>query len=127
MSKIPTYRKHLIGLVKDEHLHGIGLEDTALDHVVDTAGGADNHLGAILKGLHVVADAGATDAGVAFDVHEVADGNDDLLNLLSKLTRGRKNKRLARLDVRVDLLQGRDRESSSLASTGLGLGNDIVA
>jgi hypothetical protein len=105
-SKISAYRKHLIGLVKDEHLHGISLEEATLNHVVNAAGGADNHLGALLKGLHVVADAGATDAGVAFDVHEVADGNDDLLDLLSKLTRGGKDKCLARLYVRVDLLQG---------------------
>lgn len=121
-----TYRKHLIGLVEDEHLHGVGLEEAALDHVVDTAGGADNDLGAVLKSLHVITNAGATNAGVALDVHEVANGDNDLLDLLGQLTSGGKDEGLALLDVGVDLLQNRDGEGGSLASTGLGLGNDIV-
>jgi hypothetical protein len=122
-----TYRKHLIGLVEDEHLHAVGLEEAALDHVVDTAGGTNNDLGAVLESLHVITDAGATNAGVALDVHEVADGDNDLLDLPGKLTGGSKDERLALLDVGVDLLEDRDGEGSSLASTGLGLGNDIVA
>jgi hypothetical protein len=63
---------------------------------------------------------------VALDVHEVADGDNDLLDLLGKLTGGSKDERLALLDVGVDLLEDRDGEGSGLASTGLGLSNDIV-
>ncbi|EPE06346.1 hypothetical protein F503_02474 [Ophiostoma piceae UAMH 11346] len=122
-----TSGQHLIGLVEDKHLHGIGLQETALDHVLDTAGGADNDLGAVLEGLHVVTDAGATNAGVALDVHEVADGDNDLLDLLGQLAGGGEDQGLALLDVGVDLLQHGDGEGGSLASTGLGLGNDIVA
>jgi hypothetical protein len=122
-----TARQHLIGLVEDEHLHGVGLEDATLDHVVDTAGGSDNDLGAVLEGLHVVANAGTTDTGVALDVHEVTDGDNDLLDLLGKLAGGGEDEGLAGLDVGVKLLEDRDGESSGLASTGLGLGNDIVA
>lgn len=122
-----TYRKHLVGLVKDEHLHAVGLEEAALDHVVDTAGGTDNDLGAVLKSLHVITNAGAANAGVALNVHEVTDGNNDLLDLLSKLTGRGKDQGLALLDVGVDLLQNRDRESGGLAGTGLSLSNDIVA
>ena len=122
-----TTRQHLVGLVEDEHLHVVGLEDATLDHVVDTARSADNDLGTVLEGLHVVSDAGAANAGVALDVHEVTDGDDDLLDLLSELTGGGEDKRLAGLDVGVDLLEGRDGEGSRLTGTGLGLRNDIVA
>lgn len=122
-----TYRKHLVGLVKNEHLHGIGLQESTLNHVVDTTRGTDDDLGAILEGLHVLTDAGTTDTGVALDVHEVTNGDDDLLNLLSQLTGGGKNEGLALLEVGVDLLEDRDGESGSLSGTGLGLGDDIVA
>lgn len=94
---------------------------------MDTARGTDDDLRAVLERLHVVTDAGAANAGVALDVHEVTDGNDDLLDLLSKLTGGGENQSLARLDVGVDLLQDGDREGGGLAGTRLGLGNDIVA
>lgn len=122
-----TYRKHLVGLIEDEHLHAVGLQEAALDHVLDTAGGADDNLGTILEGLHVIADAGTTNAGVALDVHEVTDGDDDLLDLLSQLTGRGEDEGLAGLQVGVDLLQDRDGEGGGLAGTRLGLGNDIVA
>lgn len=94
---------------------------------MDTARGADNDLGAVLEGLHVITDAGAANAGVALNVHEVTDGDDDLLDLLGQLTGGSKDEGLALLDVGVDLLEDRDGEGSGLASTGLGLGNHIMA
>jgi hypothetical protein len=122
-----TARQHLVGLVEDEHLHVVGLQDATLDHVLDTAGSTDNDLGTILEGLHVVADAGTTNAGVALDVHEVTDGDDDLLDLLSELTGGGEDKCLAGLDALVDLLEGRDGEGGRLSGTGLGLGDNIVA
>lgn len=122
-----TARQHLIGLVEDEHLHGVGLEDTALDHVVDTAGGTDNDLRTVSECLHVISYGGTTDTGVALNVHEVTDGDNDLLDLLGKLTGGSKDKSLAGLDVGVDLLEDGDGESGSLAGTGLGLGNNVVA
>jgi len=122
-----TYRQHLVSLIKNEHLHGVGLQEAPLDHVLDTTRSANNNLGTILKGLHVIANTGSTNAGVALDLHEVANGDDDLLDLLSQLASGGKNESLALLDVRVDLLQDRDGESSGLAGTRLGLGNNIVA
>lgn len=112
-----TARQHLVGLVEDEHLHVVGLEDAALDHVVDTAGSADNDLGTILKSLHVITDAGAANAGVAGNIHEVTDGDDDLLDLLGQLAGGGEDKSLAGLDVGVDLLEGRDGEGSRFTGT----------
>lgn len=122
-----TYRKHFVGLIKDEHLHAVGLEETTLDHVVDTAGGTNNDLGAVLEGLHVITNGGATNAGVALDVHEVTDGDNNLLDLLGKLAGGGEDESLAGLEAGVDLLENGDGEGGSLASTGLSLSNDIVA
>jgi len=122
-----TAGQHLVGLVEDELLHAVGLEDAALDHVVNTAGGTDNDLGTLLESLHVVADVGATNAGVALDLHEVADGDNDLLDLLSKLAGGSEDQGLAGLDAGVDLLEDGDGEGGGLAGTGLGLGDNVVA
>jgi hypothetical protein len=122
-----TARQHLVSLVEDEHLHVVGLQDTTLNHVVDTSGGTDNNLGTVLEGLHVVTDGGTTNAGVAGNVHEVTDGDNDLLDLLGQLTGGGEDKRLAGLDVGVDLLEGGDGEGSRLSGTRLSLRNDIVA
>ena len=122
-----TTGQHLVGLVEDEHLHVVGLKDTALDHVLDTAGSTDNDLRAVLKGLHVVTDGGTTNAGVALDVHEVTDGDDDLLDLLGQLAGGGENESLAGLDGGVDLLEGGDREGSGFTRTRLSLCDDIVA
>ena len=121
-----TAGQHLIGLIKNEHLHGVGLEETALDHVVDTSWGSDNDVWAILESLHVITDRGTSDTGVALNVHEVSDGDDDLLNLLGQLAGWGEDKSLALLDSWVQLLEDRDGESGGLSGTRLGLGNDIV-
>lgn len=63
---------------------------------------------------------------MTLDLHEVADGDDNLLDLLSQLTSWGKNQSLASLDVGVDLLKDGDGESGSLAGTGLGLSDNIV-
>ena len=90
-----TTRQHLVSLIEHEHLHAVGLEDTALDHVLDTARRADHDLWAILKSLHIISYARAADAGVALDLHEVADGDHDLLDLLREFTSGCKDQGLA--------------------------------
>ena len=121
-----TYGKHLIGLIENEHLHGVGLQESALDHVVNTAWGTNDDLRTFLKNLHVLTNAGTTNAGVALNLHEIANSDNNLLNLLGQLASGGENQSLALLNSRVDLLESRDRESSSLASTRLGLGNNIM-
>ena len=60
------------------------------------------------------------------DVHEVTDGDDDLLNLLRKLAGGGEDESLALLDLGVDVLENRDGEGSGLAGTGLGLSDNIT-
>ena len=122
-----TYGKHLIGLIENEHLHGVGLQESALDHVVNTAWGTNDDLRTFLKNLHVLTNAGTTNAGVAFDIHEVTNGNNDLLNLLSQLTGWGEDQCLTLLEVWVELLENGDGECSSLSGTRLSLSNDIVA
>jgi hypothetical protein len=63
---------------------------------------------------------------VALDLHEVADGDNDLLDLLGELTGGGEDQGLAGLDAGVDLLEDRDGEGGGLAGTGLGLGDNVV-
>lgn len=93
---------------------------------MDTAGGANNDLGTILNRLDVVTNGGATNASVGIDVHEVADGDDNLLDLLGQLTGGGKNESLALLELGIDVLKDRDGEGGSLASTGLSLGDNVA-
>jgi hypothetical protein len=105
----------------------VGLQDTALDHVLNTTGSADDDLGTVLESLHIITNAGAANAGVALNVHEVADGDNDLLDLLGELASGGEDESLAGLDVGVKLLEDGDREGSGFTRTGLGLCNNIVA
>jgi len=122
-----TYRKHLIGLIKDEHLHGVGLQESASDHILDTTRGTDNDLGTFLKSLHVITNAGTTNACMALNVHKVSNSNNNLLDLLCQFTGGSKDQSLALLDVGVELLQDGDGEGGGFSGTRLGLSNNIVA
>ena len=64
---------------------------------------------------------------MALDVHEISNGNNNFLDLLSQLTGGSKDEGLALLDIRVELLEDGDRESGSLSGARLSLSNDIVS
>lgn len=92
---------------------------------MDTTWRTNDNLGTILKSLHILANVGTTNTSMALNVHEVTDGNNNLLDLLRKLSGRRKDQSLASLELRVDLLEARDGESCSLASSRLGLCNDI--
>ena len=120
-----TDRKHLIGLIQNKHLHRVGLENTALNHVLNTSWSADDNLRPILKSLHIIPDTCTANARMTFNIHEVANGNDDFLDLLSKLTGRCEDQSLASLDVGVKLLQDGDGESCGLSGTRLGLRNDV--
>jgi len=122
-----TARQHLISFVEDEHLHVVGLKNATLNHVLDTTGSADDDVGSLLKSLHVIANAGPTNAGMAFNVHEITNGDDNLLDLLGQLTSRGEDEGLAGLDVGIKLLEDRDGEGSRFTGTRLGLRNHIVA
>jgi hypothetical protein len=121
-----TTRQHLIGLIEDKELDLVGLEGASLDHIVDTAWSTDNDVDTILEDLDIITDDSSTNAGVALDVHEVSDGNNDLLDLLSQLTGWGQDKSLALLDRKIDLLENGDGESGGLSGTGLGLSDNIT-
>lgn len=88
---------------------------------------SDNDLGSVLEGLHVITNAGTANAGVALNAHEVTNGNNDLLNLLGKLTGGREDESLAGLEGWVDLLEDGDGEGGGLSGSGLRLCDHIVS
>lgn len=82
-----------------------------------TAWSTDNNLGSCLESLHVVPNASTSDTSMAVDRHEVTDGNNDFLDLLSELASGRKNQSLTGLDVGVELLQDGNGKCSGFSST----------
>jgi hypothetical protein len=122
-----TARQHLVGLVKNEELHAVRLEHTTLNHVLDTTWSSNDNLRTLGESLDVITDTGATDASVAFNFHEIANGYHDLLDLLSQLTSWSENEGLAGLEIRINLLQSRDGKGGSLSGTGLSLSNNIAA
>jgi len=124
--RLLTYRKHLIGLIEDKHLHRLSLQNPALDHVVHAAGSSNNDLGAILDRLDVVTNSSATNASMGINVHEITDGDDNLLDLLRKLTSGGENQGLALLELGINVLENRDGEGGSLAGTRLCLCDHIT-
>jgi hypothetical protein len=85
---LETTREHLVGLVENEDLKVVALEETLLHHVVDTTWGADNDVNALLENLDLIADDGATDASVNLDADELTDLLDDEGDLLGELSGG---------------------------------------
>ena len=97
-------------------------QSAAVDHVKDTAGGADNDVDAGLEAAHVLLHAGAANAGHALGLHVVAEGHHDLLDLLGQLARGGQHEGLDLALGHVNALQHRDGEGGRLAGTRLGPG-----
>ena len=64
---------------------------------------------------------------MTFYVHVVAKSDDNLLDLLGKLTGRCEDECLSAFNGEVELLEDGYREGCGFASTGLGLSNDIVA
>lgn len=122
-----TTAEHLVGLIEDEDLHVLGVEDIALEHVQDTSRGPDDDLDTAAEDLDVVSDQGSTDAGVRGDLEELSEGLADLLGLLGELTGGCEDESLGTGVVEIDILQDADAESRRLSSSGLGLGDGITA
>jgi len=121
-----TTGQHLIGFIETEYLDVIGPEGPAVDHIEDPTRSADDDVNTLLQLAHILADVGSTDTGVTFDVHIVAESNDDLLNLLSKLAGRGEDESLGALEREVEFLEDGDGEGGGFASAGLSLGDDIV-
>jgi len=123
---LETAGQHFISLIEAENLDSVGPEGPTVDHIVHSTGSTDDNLNALLQLGHVLTNVGPADTGVAFNVHVVTESDDDLLDLLGKLTGRCEDEGLSPFDREVELLEDRDREGCGLASTGLGLSDDIV-
>lgn len=110
-------RQHLVGLIEHEQTDGVQAKGSATDHVVDTTRCAHHHMHTLLQSADILSDSGTTDTAVDADVHEVADGGDDLDDLLGKLSGRSQDKRLALAVGDIELLQDGDGESGGLAGT----------
>mmetsp|Transcript_21792 Transcript_21792/g.47600 ORF Transcript_21792/g.47600 Transcript_21792/m.47600 type:complete len:334 (-) Transcript_21792:324-1325(-) len=101
---LETPGKHLIGLVKDEHLDVVSPQAAPAEHIIDATRGANNNVHASTQDASILTDASATHAGVALHLQVVTEGPHDLLNLLSKLTGGSQHQSLALLSVVVQVV-----------------------
>ena len=119
-------REHFVGFVEAEHLDVVGAESTTVDHVEYTTGCADDDVGTLLELSHILANVGPANAGVALDLEVVTEGDDDFLDLLGELSGGSENQGLGSLDAHVELLENGNGEGCGLASTRLGLRNNVV-
>ena len=123
---LETAGQHLICFIETEHFDVGGNEGLTADHIEDTTGCTDDDRNTSLQLGHVFTDVGTTDTGMAFDIHVVAESNNDFLNLLSKLTGRCDDECLSRYYCRVEFLEDGDGKGCSLASTRLSLSDDIV-
>jgi hypothetical protein len=89
-------------------------ESSSLNHIIDTTGGTNDDMNAILKSADVVPNSSTTNASVDADVHEVTKGHDDFDDLLSKLTSWSKDQSLAIADSDIQSLENPDGEGGSL-------------
>ena len=124
---LETLGQHLVSLLETEDLDVVSPEGPAVDHIEDATRSTNDNLRALPQLCHVLTDVGPTNRGVAFDVHVVAEGNDDLLNLLSKLGGRCEDENLGAFNREVELLKGGDGEGCGLANIRRCLSNDIVA
>mmetsp|Transcript_29253 Transcript_29253/g.61929 ORF Transcript_29253/g.61929 Transcript_29253/m.61929 type:complete len:327 (+) Transcript_29253:678-1658(+) len=77
--------QHLVRLVQDEQFDVPRPHRAALDHVVQTAGGAADHVHPALQLANILAHTLPADAAVRLHVHEVADREDHLVRLRRQL------------------------------------------
>ena len=87
-----TTVEQLVGFIQNEHLDVAGAQVAATDHVGDTSRSTRDDVLAVVELADVFADVGSTNACMALDIHVVAEGHDDGLNLSCQFTGGRQNK-----------------------------------
>lgn len=80
--------QHLVGLVQNEELQVVGLQEAAAHHVVHTSWGANDNMLALLEDTDVLTDNSATNTGVHLGVKELTDGVHHVGDLHGQLTRG---------------------------------------
>ncbi len=132
--------EHLVGLVEDQALDVLEAQLLLARQVQQAARGADDHVDALLQGLHLrLIGPAAVDRGDA-DVAHLAGGQEVVGDLLAQLARRDDDeglrgvgqglgRRAARLDVGGDgdALEERKAEAQRLAGAGLGLADHVRA
>jgi hypothetical protein len=134
-----VYCKHFVCLVEDKHFDVVCVESTTvLDHVQDTTGCAHDDVNTFLKDSNILVNnslTGNTSMTLTsavegkkpyLHVQEISKGDDNLLNLLRKLSCGSKDQCLTLPDGVVNLLEHTDGKCSSCSGTGRRLDNDIM-
>ena len=81
-----TPRQHFISLIQTENLDVVGPESSTINHIKYSPRGSDNDLNAFLEFSNVFTNVSASNTGVALDVHVIAQGDNDFLNLLGQFT-----------------------------------------
>ena len=82
-------------------------------------------MSAMLKIHYVVVDVSPADAAVHLDLHEVAQGQENALRLLSQFSCGGKNEDLRLSECHVGCLERTYCEHAGLSSTTLALDNHV--
>lgn len=94
------------------------LEGISLDEIFDSSWGADNNLdAAILECIPILLGVSSSNAATSVDVDELAEAEDDLVDLLGEFSGGGEDDGLALRGLRVDQLQDSDGKGSSFACT----------
>ena len=103
-----------------------GAQSSPTDHVKHSPGSSRDNVLAVVQLADVLTQIGASDAGVALDVHVVPQGQDNLLDLNCQFSGGREAEDLGLPDGRVDALEDGHREGGSLSGTGLSLSDHVA-
>mmetsp|Transcript_51302 Transcript_51302/g.116916 ORF Transcript_51302/g.116916 Transcript_51302/m.116916 type:complete len:377 (+) Transcript_51302:70-1200(+) len=117
--------QHLIGLIQHKGQHRVQDQVPLGDHIVHAPGGPHYQVLAVPELVDVLADGGASNAGVAPELQVITQSQAHFLDLLSQLTSGGQDQPLALVSRIVNPLQGPHREKRRLASPGLGLADDV--
>ena len=118
--------EHFISFVEAKDFDVIGAKCSSVDHIEYPARSSNNDVNTGLERGHVLTDICASDTGMALDTHVIPECNDHFLDLLGELPSRSEDERLCALDGQIELLENGDGERRGLASTRLGLRNDIV-
>jgi len=79
----------------------------------------------ILEGLSVLAGVGSTDAATGVHLDELTEAENDLIDLLGKLSGWGQNDSLALRGLGINKLKETDGEGGSLSGSGLSLGDGV--
>lgn len=91
---LESTREHLVGLVENEDLEVVTLEETLLHHIMYTAWCADNDVNSLLEDLDFITDDGTSNASVDLDANELTNLLNNEGNLLGELSSRGNNKSL---------------------------------